>query len=359
MNIAVIMAGGAGTRFWPKSTKEKPKQFLNLFGRQSLIQQTVSRLDGFIDEKHVMVITNEDYVPIVKAQLPGLDEDYIIGEPIARNTAPCIASAAALLYKKNPDAVMIVLPADHQIGERGKFLEVLKTATETAKQYNSLVTIGIEPNRPETGYGYIRREKKADFNLGHDVYRVRNFTEKPELAKAEQFLGSGDYLWNSGIFIWKVETIVKAFQNYLPEVYSEMQTLMASAKNSAAIDTFYQNCPSISIDYGIMEKAEKVHVIPASFGWNDVGSWKAVHELADKDENGNATGEAAVFLQNASNNLVDAVSGKTIALVGVENIAVIETGDSILVLNLDQAQDVKEIVAELAKKKIESELTIE
>ncbi len=348
MNVAVIMAGGAGTRFWPRSTKEKPKQFLRLFGKKSLIQQTVERLSGFIDEKNVMVITNNDYVHLVNRQLPNLDPKYIIGEPVARNTAPCIASAAALLHHENPDAIMVVLPADHRIAENERFLEVIKSASQTAAEKNSLVTIGIEPNRPETGYGYIRREAEPDATFNsQDVYRVKNFTEKPELARARDFLKSGDYLWNSGIFIWKVSAIVDAFRQYLPEIFEQMEKLAASKKTEDDINEFYEMCPSISIDYGIMEKAEHVHVVPASFGWNDVGSWKAVHELADKDEDGNAVGDSTVILQDATGNLVDVASGKTIALVGVDNVAVVETDDAILVLNLDKAQGVKEVVDEI------------
>ena len=348
MNIAVIMAGGAGTRFWPKSTREKPKQFLKLFGKKSLIQQTVDRLEGFIDKQNVMIITNNDYVALVNEQLPDLEQKYIIGEPVARNTAPCIASAAAMLYKDNPEAVMVVLPADHQITDRENFLDVLQAASKTAINHNSLVTIGIEPNRPETGYGYIRRAAASDIKLnGRDIYTVRNFTEKPELARARDFLRSGDYLWNSGIFVWKVETIVNSFQQHLPEIYEQMEILAGSEKTDDDINRFYHNCPSISIDYGIMEKADKVHVIPGSFGWNDVGSWKAVHELADKDENENAVGDSNVILQDASKNLVDACSSKTIALVGVENLAIVETEDAILVLNLDHAQGVKKVVDEI------------
>ncbi len=348
MNIAVIMAGGAGTRFWPKSTREKPKQFLKLFGKKSLIQQTVDRLEGFIDKQNVMIITNNDYVALVNEQLPDLEQKYIIGEPVARNTAPCIASAAAMLYKDNPEAVMVVLPADHQITDRENFLDVLQAASKTAINHNSLVTIGIEPNRPETGYGYIRRAAASDIKLnGRDIYTVRNFTEKPELARARDFLRSGDYLWNSGIFVWKVETIVNSFQQHLPEIYEQMEILAGSEKTDDDINRFYHNCPSISIDYGIMEKADKVHVIPGSFGWNDVGSWKAVHELADKDENENAVGDSNVILQDASKNLVDAGSSKTIALVGVENLAIVETEDAILVLNLDHAQGVKKVVDEI------------
>ena len=345
MNYAVIMAGGAGTRFWPKSRKIKPKQFLNLFGRQSMISKTVDRLTGFIRPENIMVITNEDYRHHVNEQLQGLKESFIIGEPVARNTAPCVASAASILYDEHPEAVMIVLPADHEIENSEEFIRLLETAAETARSENSLVTIGIEPNRPETGYGYIRRSEEPDLNVKtRDVYKVRNFTEKPDLKKAEQFLNSGDYLWNSGIFIWKAETIIKEFKTHLPEIYRKMEALMESDKSREQINRFYESCPSVSIDYGIMEKAENVHVVPGSFGWNDVGSWKAVHELTPKDVHGNAAGGSnAVYLQSHSS-LIHSESGKLITLVGVENIAVVETEDAILVVNLDNAQMVKDVV---------------
>jgi mannose-1-phosphate guanylyltransferase len=345
MNYAVIMAGGVGTRFWPKSRKFKPKQFLNLFGEQSMICKTVNRLEGFIKRENIMVITNEDYRDLVNEQLDGLVESFVIGEPVARNTAPCVASAASLLYEEDPEAVMVVLPADHEIENPEEFIQLLQAAAETARSENSLVTIGIEPNRPETGYGYIRRGETPVLTAnGRDVYKVRNFTEKPDLKKAREFLESGDYLWNSGIFIWKVETIIKEFQTHLPEIYLQMKALMESDKSREQINQFYQKCPSISIDYGIMENADNVHVVPGSFGWNDVGSWKAVHELSVKDAHKNAAGESkAIFLQ-ASSNLVHSESGKLFSLVGVENIAVVETDDAILVVNLDNAQMVKDVV---------------
>jgi mannose-1-phosphate guanylyltransferase len=345
MNYAVIMAGGAGTRFWPKSRKLKPKQFLNLFGQQSMICKTVNRLDGFIKRENIMVITNEDYRDLVNEHLNGLVESFVIGEPVARNTAPCVASAASLLYEEDPEAVMVVLPADHEIVNPEEFIQLLRAAVETARRENSLVTIGIEPNRPETGYGYIRRSAIPVLSAnGRDVFKVRNFTEKPDLKKAGEFLESGDYLWNSGIFIWKAEAIIREFKTHLPEIYKQMKVLMESDKSREQINLFYQNCPSISIDYGIMENADNVHVVPGSFGWNDVGSWKAVHELSMKDAHQNAAGDSkAVFLQ-ASSNLVHSESGKLVSLVGVDNIAVIETDDAILVVNLDNAQMVKEVV---------------
>lgn len=348
MIYAVVMAGGSGTRFWPKSTRSLPKQFLNLFGENTMIQETVARLNTYIPPENVMVVTNNEYVSIVEKQLPKTKRKYIVGEPVARNTAPCVAAAAALLYKENPDSVMIVLPADHQIGNRDEFLRVLNAAVITATSEESLVTIGILPNKPETGYGYIRYDKNSEFEYENkNIYPVINFTEKPDRNKAESFLKSGDYLWNSGMFIWKTETILKAFQAYLPEVFDEAEKLMASDAKQEDLNRFYNACPSISIDYGIMEKADKVHVVPGEFDWNDVGSWTAVHELSDKDKTGNAIGSSAVSIQDSKSNLVHSKSGKLIALVGVDNIAVVETDKAILVVNLDKAQGVKDVVEDL------------
>ena len=348
MVYAVIMAGGVGTRFWPKSRKSNPKQFLNLFGDTSMIRQTVERLEGFVDGEQVVVVTNQDYGTLVKSQLPSVDPSHIIGEPVARNTAPCIASAAALLYRKDPESVMIVLPADHRIGNPIEFRNVLGTAIITAKNKESLVTIGIKPNRPETGYGYIHHGIDAEIEtLSHPVYRVKGFTEKPNLETAARFFESGDYLWNSGIFIWKTSTVLEAFEEHLPEIYSNVETLLDSNFTDEDVRDFYEACPSISIDYGIMEKAEKVHVIPGDFNWNDVGSWTAVHELSDKDTEGNATVKGEALYINSSGNYVSTNGKKLVAFAGVDNVALVETEDAILVVNLDQSQDVNEIVEEL------------
>lgn len=348
MIYAVIMAGGSGTRFWPKSTRALPKQFLNLFGEKTMIQETVERLSGYIEPEDQLVVTNENYIPLVKRQLPSIPDQFIIGEPVARNTAPCVAAAAAILHKNDPDSVMVVLPADHRIENRKDFLQILESAVETAKSEESLVTIGIEPKSPETGYGYIcYDEKKEMTKKGQKVYSVKNFTEKPDQFKAEQFLASGNYLWNSGMFIWKTETILKAFKKYLPEVFKLTEKLENSDLTQEDLNQFYRACPSISIDYGIMEKAETVHVVPADFGWNDVGSWTAVHELSKKDKEGNATGNSPVSIHDSSSNLVHSESGKIISLVGVDDVAVVETDDAILVVNLKKAQGVKNVVEDL------------
>lgn len=348
MVYSVIMAGGVGTRFWPRSRESNPKQFLNLFGETSMIQQTVERLGGFIEPQEVVVVTNRDYVNLVKKQLPSVNESFIIGEPVARNTAPCIASAAALLHKKDPESVMIVLPADHRVGKPEEFKKVLQTAVNTATKENGLVTIGIKPSWPETGYGYIQRgQEPAIEEFSHPVYNVQKFTEKPDADTAADFLASGDYLWNSGIFIWKTRTILEAFKTHIPEIYREAEKLENSDVAQGDIESFYEACPSISIDYGIMEKAEKVHVVPADFGWSDVGSWNAVHDLSDKDSDGNGSARKESIFVNATGNYASTQGKKLVAFAGVDNVGLIETEDAILVVNLDKAQDVKDVVESL------------
>lgn len=352
MVYAVIMAGGVGTRFWPKSRTSNPKQFQNLFGETTMIQQTVNRLKGFIEPEQVVVVTNQDYTDLVAKQLPNVQSSHIIGEPVGRNTAPCIASAAALLYKKDPDSTMVVLPADHRIGNPEAFKQALQTAIYTAETERSLVTLGIKPNRSETGYGYIKCSNQVDNkDQSYPVYKVDQFTEKPDLETAKMFYESGKYLWNSGIFIWQTEVILEAFQKHLPEIYHPTKKLEKSGLSEKDLKHFYNACPAVSIDYGIMEKADKVHVVPGNFDWNDVGSWKAVYELSDKDSDRNATVNGDALLVNSSGNYVSAKGKKLIVLAGVKNIALVETDDAILIVHLDRAQDVKKVVEELKKNK--------
>jgi len=351
MTYAVIMAGGVGSRFWPKSTKEMPKQFLKLFGDETMIQATVNRLQGFVESDSCMVVTNSGYVEIVKKQLPGLPNEMIIGEKVAKNTAPCVAAAAAILHKKDPESVMAVLPADHHITNPERFRNILKRAAKTALKEECLVTIGINPTHPETGYGYINFDKnnKTDV-LGESVYGVKKFTEKPDLEKANRFIESGDYLWNSGMFIWKTSVILDAFRKYLPDVFKLTEKLSASDDIEEGIDQFYQACPSISVDYGIMEKSENVRVVPGEFGWNDVGSWKAVYDLFDKDKNQNAVKAKNVFLKDSKDNLIQCESQKPVSVIGIDNVAVVETEHGILVCSLEKAQDVKKAVEYFREK---------
>ncbi|GAB5410512.1 MAG: mannose-1-phosphate guanylyltransferase [Balneolaceae bacterium] len=351
MVYAVIMAGGSGTRFWPKSTKALPKQFLNLFGKGTMIQNTAERIQEIIPQERIMVVTNESYVSIVKEQLPKVPVENIVGEPVAKNTAPCVAIAAELLNKKDPNAVMVVLPADHHITEPERFNEILRSAVTKAESGEHLVTIGINPSSPETGFGYINSESatKEVFG-GNEVYPVQAFTEKPDALTAQNFVDSGNYFWNSGMFIWKASTVLKEIEKQLPEMYEEVKASspeLYESTHAAAIKDFYYACESISIDYGIMENAESVFVVPGEFGWNDVGSWTAVYELAEKNGKGNSVQTLNATFAEAEGNLVLSSGEKMISLVGVENVAVVETETAILVCNLKKAQGVKEIVEQL------------
>jgi mannose-1-phosphate guanylyltransferase len=342
------MAGGVGSRFWPASTQDRPKQFLNLFGEQSMIQNTVNRLEPIIPKERVLVVTNERYMDLVKQQLPEIPEQQILGEPVGRNTAPCVALAAAWLAEHDPQATMAVLPADHHILDPLRFCDIISAASDKAADSQALLTIGIEPTRPETGYGYIQFDQDESESV-HDelVHPVVTFTEKPNLDSAEQFLESGDYLWNSGMFVWSAATILREFESHLPDIAELLPDLRAgiqSGQQHEAIDGFYHSCPSISIDYGIMEKSDQVHVIPGSFGWNDVGSWKAVYELGDKNVHGNVLMHDLTISESSRSSYVSSVSEKLIALVGMEDVAVVETDTSLLICDLNKAQDVKQIV---------------
>lgn len=351
MLYAVIMAGGSGTRFWPASTHDMPKQFLDLFGNGTMIQETVRRMAPLVPADRIVVVTNDRFVDIVKEQLPELPEDHIIGENVAKNTAPCIALAAGIIEKKSPGSTIIVLPSDHVITNEKEFIQVMSVAAEKAQAGNNLVTIGIEPNKPETGYGYIQFDEPSKVELsGKSVYEVKTFAEKPDKKTAQMFLESGDFLWNSGMFVWRCDTILKATAEYIPTISAELKAIEAdlgTSKQGEAIKQFYTACPSISIDYGVMEKADTVFVVPGSFGWNDVGSWTAVHELMDKDSNGNVLQAPFAKAAQSRNSMVSSKGKKIIALVGLDNVAVVETENAILVVNLKQAQHVKEISTNL------------
>lgn len=348
---AVIMAGGSGTRFWPRSTKAHPKQFLKLFGDRTMLQTTVDRIRPIIPSERVWIITNDRYVDLVAGQLPDVPTSNIVGEPVAKNTAPCIALAAALLHQKDPEATMVVLPADHQITQPERFRSIIQTAAAKAGQQETLVTIGIKPDRPETGYGYIEYEQSSGETLeGNEVKEVVQFREKPDEETAQEFIDSGNFLWNSGMFIWQASIILNQFEQHQPKIFEQAETLesaLTTSDRKQAVDSFYYGCPSISIDYGIMEHASTVYVVPGAFGWNDVGSWRAVYDLREKDDKGNVIQANQTVLEASDSNLVHSESGKVIALVGVDNLAVVETDNAILVCNLDEAQGVKQIVEAL------------
>lgn len=350
---AVIMAGGVGSRFWPMSRKKFPKQFLKLFGERSMIQQTVDRIRPVVPDERVLIITNEAYIPIIQEQLPDIPRENIFGEPIAKNTAPCVGLAAKIIEDRDPGSVMFVLPSDHLIADEEEYQNVMMSAAKAADSNQSLVTIGITPSHPETGYGYIQFDESSSSEFEeHRAHSVKQFTEKPDKDTAESFLKSGDYLWNSGMFIWRTDVIIDQMNKHLPAVSNHFDVIDESAAKTAdnryqQLYTFYDRCESISVDYGVMERADQVDVVPGDFGWNDVGSWLAVYELNDKDEYGNVTNAEYTSLIETKNSYVKTSGDKLIALVGLEDVAVIETEDAILVCNLNETQDVKQVVNSL------------
>jgi mannose-1-phosphate guanylyltransferase len=346
MDYAVIMAGGIGSRFWPASRKARPKQFLNVFGDSTMIQNTVARLQGLIPPERCLVVTHERYVEQTKKQLPAVPEDNILAEPISRNTAPCITYAAVKLAERDPDATMVVLPADHVIGDVAEFHRVLDVATEKAQDPGSLVTIGIEPDYPATGYGYIQYDGPADLSDEPlQAYPVKTFAEKPDRSTAERFIDSGDFLWNSGMFIWRADTVLGQIEEHLPDAYEAFEPLRSVVDTDAESDHLkeaFQNSPRISIDYGVMEQADRVHVVPGSFDWNDVGDWRAVYDLSEKDDLGNVI-EGNVIVQDSSRCYVEG-SERLVVLVGTHDTVVVDTDDALLVCNRESAQQVKNVV---------------
>lgn len=350
MNLfAVIMAGGVGSRFWPRSKQRKPKQLIRIHGENTMIQDTVDRLEGLIDPERIFVITNKIQKPRVKDQLPQIPVENIIDEPFGKNTAPCIGLASGIIQKRCPDAVIVTLPADHLIKDKNEFQESIIKAVKFANDSNGLVTIGIQPTRPETGYGYIQFDEGEERS---DVYKVLTFAEKPNLATANRFIKSGDFLWNSGMFIWKVETIMQEIKMYMPDLYDgvkEIQESVDTPEFGRVLTTVYGQLKSISVDYGIMEKSRNVYVVPGTFDWNDVGSWEAVYQIAEKDEYENAKfGE--VYADKTTKSYIFAPQ-KFTAVIGADNLIIIDTTDALLVCNRDNAQDVKQVVDYLKMNK--------
>jgi mannose-1-phosphate guanylyltransferase len=341
----LIMAGGVGRRFWPLSRPEMPKQFLKFFGDRSLLQMTVDRMEGLVPPDRCLIVTNERYLDQTAAQLPEVPRENILLEPIGRNTAPCIAFGATLLHGIRPDAVMVVLPADHLIQDVPSFHGVLETAVEAARAPDTLVTIGIRPTRAATGYGYIEFDAAASDS--GDIHQVRSFTEKPDSQRADEFVTSERYLWNSGMFAWRADTILHEMEQNIPAVFSSFEPLLTNSNPSRqVISEAFHSSPNISVDYGVMETAGQVYVVPGEFGWSDVGDWQAAYEMSPKDADGNAVlGE--VSLSGARDCLVHA-SDQRIELRGTDNLVVIDAGDTILICDRSQSQRVKE-VANLAE----------
>jgi mannose-1-phosphate guanylyltransferase len=354
--IAVIMAGGVGTRFWPRSREKSPKQLLEIVGKGTMIQNTVKRLENVVHPRDIFIVTNRMQKAMVMKQLENLPEENILVEPVGRNTAPCIGLAALHAKQVDPSAVMVVLPADHVILNRDEFSRVVHLATEIAFESRSLLTIGIKPTHPEIGYGYIQmftEDGPQNPYSTKGAFRVKTFAEKPNLPTAERFLASGDFLWNSGMFVWRVDTILQEIERCLPELHADLKSIEPTMGNSSyqsTLEKVYGMIRGISIDYGVMEKAEKVYVIPGDFGWSDIGSWDEVFRLSGKDEHGNSiTGKV---IQKDTNNSYIFSPDKVVAVVGVDDLIIVNTSDALLICKRGKSQEVKEVSDYLKRKQM-------
>ncbi len=345
----VIMAGGIGSRFWPVSREKKPKQFLDILNiGKSLLTLTYERFSGICDKENFLIVTNERYRDLVQQQLPDLTHDQILGEPVGKNTAPCIAYATYKILKKDPNAICIVAPSDHAIFNEQRFLEMVSMAINEAATSDKLITLGIKPHKPETGYGYIQF-----LDHENELKKVKTFTEKPELDLAKKFVESGDFLWNAGIFVWSASTIKNAFEEYLPEiaeVFNEVTPYYYTTEEQAHIELAYSQFKPISVDYAIMEKSPNVFVYPGDFGWSDLGSWSSLHEFGKKDETNNyVDGNALLF--DVKDSVIKGSKKQLIVASNLKGYLIAVEGNAILICKKDKERTFRKIFAEVKKKK--------
>lgn len=355
MPLAVIMAGGKGERFWPRSRMVKPKQFLNLIGDKTMLQLTVERVEKLVGIDNTYIVAGSEFKNIISEQIPHLPGENIIIEPFGRDTAAAIGLAALILAQNNPNEVMIVLPADHYIGNVPRFHEVLQSAAAAAGKSNSIVTLGITPHSPEIGYGYIQRGDLLDYYGGIPVSRVTRFLEKPDYKRALEFLASGDYLWNSGMFIWRVELILKLIEEHAPLLDKGLKEIgqhLGSFQYNDMLEKVYHGLPKISVDYGILEKAGNVLVIPCDFAWDDIGCWTAIERYSDKDDNGNVFMCEGVLMDTSDTYIFS--RDKPVAVLGVADLIVVNEKDSLLICHKSRAQEIKNIVRVLKDKGFEN-----
>lgn len=349
-HYAVIMAGGVGSRFWPVSTQSFPKQFHDMLGAgQTLLQKTYHRLQRFIPKENILILTNKIYKDLVIEQLPESLEENIILEPTMRNTAPCILYAAMKIQQRNPKGIMLVAPSDHWIENEKGFEQDIQVCFENCNGKDNLMTLGIQPSFPNTGYGYIQYEKGDK----QAIKKVVRFTEKPDYSTAKSFIEQGNYLWNAGIFIWSVESILKAFQSYQSDMYQLFlsgESYYNTPKEADFIEENYPKADSISIDYAIMEPSKNIYVYPAHFDWNDLGTWGSLHEKLEKDESHNATVNAKVFLKNATNNMIRTEDKKVVIIEDLEGYIIVDKKEVLMIYPKDKEQNIKELRSEVKDK---------
>ncbi|WP_152285593.1 mannose-1-phosphate guanylyltransferase [Flavicella marina] len=348
-NYAVIMAGGIGSRFWPISTSETPKQFHDMLGKgSSLLQKTFMRLEALVPTENMIIATNKNYKNLVLNQLPNVSEQQLFLEPAMRNTAPCILATALKVYSQNKDGVMLIAPSDHWIENEDEFIRNIQTSFDACNEADILMTLGIKPNSPNTGYGYIQFE-----NESKDVKKVKQFTEKPNLETAKEFLAQGDYLWNAGIFVWTAKSIIKAFKEHLPDMYAIFEqgaTDWNTTNEQEFIDKNYANSENISIDFGIIEKANNVNVLPVDFGWNDLGTWGSLYDKQAKTKTENVTLGGEAIYRESEGNIVKTQTHKKVVIQGLSNYIVAEKDGVLLICPKENEQDIKEIAAEAKKE---------
>lgn len=350
-NYALIMAGGVGSRFWPVSRVEHPKQFIDFFGvGKTLIQSTYERFLEICPAENIFIVTNEIYIDLVKQQLPDIGDNQILAEPIMRNTAPCIAYGSMKIMELNPNATIVVAPSDHTISNPKAFIAAIEQSLAAARAHDSLITLGIKPSRPDTGYGYIQFVETT-LDEDQQIHKVKIFTEKPNLELAKSFIQSGDFLWNAGIFIWSAKSITDAFSKHLPDMYEIFHQGAATyntPEEKVFIGNAYVQCTNISIDFAIMEKADNVYVLPADFGWSDLGTWASIYDMAEKDYVGNAViPSEQVMMFNSSNCMVNVPEDKLVILQGLHDYIVVESNNTLLICPRSEEQSVKQIVADV------------
>lgn len=352
----LIMAGGVGSRFWPRSRNHFPKQFIDIVGvGKSLLQLTYERFLKICEKEHIYILSNEQYKDLVLSQLPGLDMDRVLLEPSRNNTAPCIAYASYKILKINPDANIVVAPSDHLILKEPEFLNKIELALSFAASNDALLTLGIQPTRADTGYGYINYQPSSINSLGNNVSefkKVKSFMEKPSLDKAKEYLASGTYLWNAGIFIWSVNSIKNAFKKYAPEIdslFNDGYVFYNTPHEKQFIIDNYSDAPNISIDYAVMEKAENVYTIPADIGWSDLGTWTSIHDIVKKDENQNSVDVNHLKLINTSNCIIRLPSGKGAVIKGIDDYIIVDDGKVLLIYPKSDEQEIRQIAVQMVQ----------